>query len=112
MATEIERHQGRRLAFGSISVTAGTTELVAAQATENLRIKVCSYVLVCDAAATAKFTDSDTDLTGAMSFAANGGIAASGQASSPWFATGANEPLKIVTTGGAVRGHYSYVVES
>ena len=63
-------------------------------------------------AATAKFTDSDTDLTGAMSYLANGGIAASGQASSPWFATGPGEPLKIVTTGGAVRGHFSYVIEA
>lgn len=110
MAVEIEQHQGRNLLFGSISVTAGTTQLVAAQ-DDNRKIKVCSYALVADAAATVKFSDG-TDLSGAMSFLANGGITCAGQASSPWFATGKSLALSIVTTGGAVRGHYSYVVES
>lgn len=106
---EIESHQGRNLLYGAISVTAGTTQLVAAQ-DDNQRIKVCSYAVVCDSAATVKFSDG-SDLTGAMSFAANGGISASGQASSPWFATDGGTALSIVTTGGAVRGHFSYVVE-
>ena len=110
MSVEIQQHQGRNLLFGSISVTAGTNTLVAAPA-DNQRVKMVSYAVVCDAAATVKFTDNDEDLTGAMSFAANGGISASGQASSPWFAAEGGEPLKIVTTGGAVRGHFSYVIE-
>ena len=110
MSVEIQQHQGRNLLFGSISVTAGTNSLVAAQS-DNQRVKVCSYAVVCDAAATVKFTDGTDDLTGAMSFATNGGISASGQASSPWFSTGRGRPLSIVTTGGAVRGHFSYVVE-
>jgi len=110
MAVEIEQHQGRNLLYGAISVAAGTTQLVAAQS-DNQKIKVCSYAVVADAAATVKFSDG-ADLTGAMSFAANGGIAAAGQASSPWFATGKSAALSIITTGGAVRGHYSYVVES
>jgi hypothetical protein len=109
MAVEIEHHQGRNLLFGSVSVTSGTTQLVGAQS-DNQKIKVCSYALVADAAATVKFSDG-SDLTGAMSFAANGGIAAAGQASSPWFTTGKALALSIVTTGGAIRGHLSYVVE-
>ena len=106
---EIQSHQGLPLQYGSISVTAGTTQLVAAPS-DNRRVKVCSYAVVADAAATVKFSDG-TDLTGAMSFLANGGIAAAGQASSPWFATGKGLALSIVTTGGAVRGHYSFLVE-
>ena len=109
MSIEIQKHQGRNLLYGSISVTAGTTQLVAGQA-DNQRIKVCSYAVVASAAATVKFSDG-TDLSGAMSFAANGGIAAAGQASSPWFSTGKGSALSIVTTGGAVEGHFSYVVE-
>lgn len=110
MATGIEQHQGRRLAFGEISVTAGTTQLVAAQ-TDNQRIKVVSYGVVGTAAATFRWTDGVTS-TGPMSFAANGGIGIVGQASSPLWATGPGRALSVTTTGGAVEGHFSYVVES
>lgn len=106
---EIESNQGRNLQFASISVSSGTTELVAAPATSYERIKVCSYVIVADSAGTAKFSDG-SDLTGAMACAANGGVAAAGQASSPWFAAGAGAALSIVTTAG-FKGHLSYVVE-
>lgn len=109
MSVEIQQHQGRNLRYGAISVGAGTTELVAGQP-DNQRVKVCSYVVVVSSAGTVKFTDSDEDLTGAMSFAANGGVSASGQASSPWFSTEAGEPLKIVVTADT-RGHFSYVIE-
>lgn len=109
MSVEIQQHQGRNLLFKPISVSSGTTELVAAQS-DNQRIKVCSYVVVTSTAGTVKFTDNDEDLTGAMAFAANGGVSAAGQASSPWFATEPGEPLKIVVTVDT-RGHFSYVVE-
>lgn len=108
MSVEIQQHQGRNLLFGSISVTSGTTELVAAQS-DNRRIKVCSYVVVASGACTVKFSDG-SDLTGAMAVAANGGVAAAGQASSPWFSTDGGAALSIVTTG-TVNGHFSYVVE-
>jgi hypothetical protein len=108
MAQAIEFHQGRNLLYASIVAPAGTTALVAAP-TDNQRIKVCSYVVVADAAGTCKFSDG-SDLTGAMSFAENGGVAAAGQASSPWFAADPNAPLSIVTTSD-MNGHLSYVVE-
>lgn len=109
MSVEIQKDQGRGLLDGAISVTAGTTQLLAGQS-DNKRIRVVSYAVVADAAATVKFSDG-ADLTGAMSFAANGGIVCPGQASSPWFSTGAGNALSIVTTGGAVKGHFAYVVE-
>ena len=106
---EVESHQGRNLLFGEISVSAGTTQLVAAPSTSYHRIKVVSYVVVATAAGTAKFSDG-SDLSGAMAFAANGGVSAAGQASSPWFACDAGAALSIVTTA-AMEGHLSYVVE-
>ena len=110
MSVEIQKDQGRGLLDGGISVTAGTTQLVAGQS-DNQRIRVVSYAVVADAAATCKFIDGASLDTGAMSFAANGGIVCAGQASSPWFSTGAGLALSIVTTGAAVRGHFAYVVE-
>lgn len=108
MRVEVEQHQGRNLLFASIAVSSGTTELIPAQ-DDNRRIKVVSYVVVASSACTVKFSDG-SDLTGAMSFAANGGASAPGQASSPWFATDPGAALSIVTTG-TVNGHFSYVVE-
>jgi hypothetical protein len=110
MAQSIERNQGRSLDFAAISVGSGTTQLVAAPASDNDRIHVCSYVLVADAAGTVKFSDG-TDLTGAMSCAANGGVSYAGQASSPCFAAAPNTALSVVTTAG-FKGHLSYVIES
>jgi len=106
---EIEANQGRNLKFASISVSSGTTEIVAAPANSYERIKVCSYVVVADAAGTFKFSDG-ADLTGAMSCAINGGVSAAGQASSPWLAASAGSALSIVTTAG-FKGHLSYVIE-
>lgn len=101
---EVTHGQGHNLQHAVISVSSGTTELVAAQ--PDKVINVVSYVIVMSAAGTAKFSDG-SDLTGAMSFAANGGVAANGQASSPWFWTSAGNPLSIVTTAAAA-GHLTY----
>jgi hypothetical protein len=101
---EITHGQGHKLYTAPIAVSSGTTELVAAQA--GLRIWVVSYVVVATEAGTVKFSDG-ADLTGAMAFAANGGVAANGQASSPWFWTEAGSALSIVTTA-AVTGHLTY----
>lgn len=100
----IEPGQGHDLHHVAIDVSSGTTELVSAIAGRS--IAVVSYALVASAAGTAKFTGSG-DLTGAMSFAQNGGIAAPGQPSSPWFQTDAGAALSIVTTA-AFKGHLSY----
>lgn len=91
----------------AISVTAGTNELVAA--VTGKRIKVFSYAVVATGAGTVKFQSASTDLTGAMSFAANGGISCA-PGDDPWFATAAGEALNIVTSGSAA-GHLSYVIE-
>lgn len=105
----IDGGHGRTLLDVAIDVSSGTTQLVAAPAAPN-RIKVVSYVVVADAACTAKFQSATTDKSGAMSFAANGGAVVPGQASSPWFACAAGEALNIVTTG-AVKGHLTYILE-
>lgn len=87
---------------------AGTDELVTAPG-ENLRVKVVSYVVVQSGAGTTKFTDGTDDLSGAMSFAANGGAVASSVHA--MIVAGANRPLNIVSTGAAAKGHLSYYIE-
>lgn len=101
---EITRGQGHNLFTVPIAVDSGTTELVAAQ--PGKVISVVSYVVVMTTAGTAKFSDG-SDLTGAMSFAANGGVVANGQASSPWFWTSSGSALSIVTNAAAA-GHLTY----
>lgn len=73
------------------------------------KIRVLSYSLVADAAVTAKFRHGTTDLTGAMSFGANGGI------SVPYspvghFETPVTTALQL-NLGAAVgvRGHLTYI---
>lgn len=102
---EISPNQGHSVWYVPISVSSGTTELVAPVRRKS--ISVISYVLVASSAGTAKFVDSTGDLTGDMSFAANGGISAPGQASSPWFAAGVGEALSITTTA-PFEGHLAY----
>lgn len=102
--------QGKTLQYGVITQGgAGTTSLVGAQGA-SLKIKVVSYVFTIDTAGTVKFTGSG-DLTGAMTLVEKGGAVAISQPSSPLFETGANQALSIVSTGGAVQGHFSYFVE-
>lgn len=90
----------------AISVTVGTTSLVAA--VTGKRIRVLSYAVVCTDAGTVKFSDG-TNLTGAMSFAASGGISCA-PGDDPYFSTAAGNALSIVTSG-AVEGHFSYIIE-
>lgn len=105
--------RGKTISFASIScANAGSNTLVAAVPTK--KIKVLSYVLVADAAVTAKFQSNSTDLTGAMSFSANGGAAS--PVATPgggWlFETATGQALNL-NLGGAVgvRGHLSYFIE-
>lgn len=103
---ELRRGQGHNLYIAPISVSSGTTELISAVAGKS--IWVVSYAVVVTTAGTVKFSDG-TDLTGAMPFAANGGISCSGQPSSPWFWTDEGSALSIVTTA-TTNGHLSYVI--
>ena len=103
--------QGKTLLFAAIAQGgAGTTQLVAADATK--KIKVANYVFVMSATGTAKFISGAGDLTGAMPIVANGGVSAPGQTSSHWFETPTNSALSIVTTTGAATGHISYFLEA
>lgn len=88
---------------------AGTDTLVSAVA--NHRIKVVGYVVVMGSAGTVTFKSGTTALTGAMSFAANGGASSAGTENFPVFATGTNEALNITSTGAAAQGHLSYILE-
>lgn len=92
----------------AISVTTGTTTLVAAVAGK--KIKVYSYAVVATAAGTVQFKSTGgSNLSGAMSFSANGGISCA-PGDDPWFLTATGEGLQIATSG-AVEGHLSYVIE-
>lgn len=103
--------QGKTLLFTKIAqVAAGTTQLVAADATK--KIKVASYMIVMSAAGTVKFLDGVGDLTGTMTFATNGGASAPGQPSSHWFETAANSALSITSVTGYATGHISYFLEA
>jgi hypothetical protein len=97
--------------FGVINTSSsGDTQLVATDSTH--KIRVVDYTLVCDAAVAVKFTKgaAGTAMTGAMSFAANGGVA---KAFNPWglFETDTTHDLTINLSGAVgVRGHFTYVL--
>jgi len=89
--------------------SSGDNTLISAVAAK--KIRVLSYTLVCDAAVAVKFTDGagGTALSGAMSFAANGG------ASPPFnpaghFQGSTNTALVInLSAAVGVRGHMTYI---
>lgn len=90
--------------------SSGDTQLVATDSTH--KIRVLSYALVCDAAVAVKFTKGagGTAMTGAMSYAANGGIS---ELFSPvgHFETDTTHDLTINLSGAfGVRGHLTYVL--
>lgn len=111
--TDLRR--GQILAFAAIDVaSSGDNTIVAADATR--KVKVLSYSLVADSAVSARWkSGAGTNLTGAMSLAANGGLA-DGSGNSPatqWlFETAANQAL-VLNLSGAVgaRGRLSYFLE-
>lgn len=97
----------------SVSVSAassGNNTLVAAVAGK--QIVVTSYFFVCDGAVTAQFQSGagGTALSGAMSFAANGGIVVCDSGSPDgWFATTAGQLLNLNLGGSVgVRGTLNY----
>lgn len=104
MARSSSARQGSQAA--AISVSAGTTAIVSG--VSGKRIRVLSYAVVCTEAGTVQFSDG-ADLTGAMSFAANGGISCA-PGDDPYFSASAGSSLSIVTSG-AVEGHLSYLIE-
>lgn len=98
--------------FASISVaSSGSNQIVAADASN--KIKVIAYAIVADGAVTAKWQNASTDLSGAMSLAANGGIAHAAPAGYWLMETSTNSALNL-NLGGAigVRGYLLYIKES
>lgn len=87
--------------------TAATNEIVVAAAGK--KIVVTNIVLVCSAANTVNWEDGTTDISGVMSFAANGGYSMSGMR---LLETTAGNALQL-TSGSAeqVSGHISYYLE-
>lgn len=81
---------------------AGTTEVVAAVA--NKKIRVTGWVIVMNAAGTAKFQSASTDKTGTMSFAANGGASVNGVP----ILCASGEALNLVTATSFANGYVSY----
>lgn len=98
-----------KYAIISAATSGATNTIVAAVATK--KIRVLSYSFVCDAAVGVQWRSSTagSNLSGIMSFSANGGIHA---AHSPvgHFETAAGESLNFNLTGNVgVRGHVTYV---
>jgi hypothetical protein len=94
--------------FASIShASSGDNAIVAAVAGK--RIRVLSYAIVGAGAVSAKFRSGTTDITGAMAFGANGGIA---MPFNPvgYFETAAGAALNVNLSGAvAVAGHVTYI---
>jgi hypothetical protein len=105
--------RGETILFASVRASAsGQTTVVSAVA--NKKIKMLSYVLVTDDVVTANWQSNSTDLTGAMSFSANGGIASPvGTPGGGWlFETAVNEDLNLnLGSSVGVSGHISYFLE-
>ena len=101
------------LLFASIDVAlSGDNTIVALDASN--KIKVTDYSIVADAAVAARWkSGASTNLSGAMSFATNGGIMAAAGAGRWLFETAVNQAL-VLNLGAAVgaRGHVTYFKES
>jgi hypothetical protein len=115
-ALPMDLRRSQTLLFAAIDVAgSGDNTIVAANATK--KIKVLSYSIVVDAAVTGRWkSGAATNLSGAMSFAANGGISEGGgnAPGAQWlFETAVNQAL-VLNLGGAVgaRGRVTYFLEA
>lgn len=110
-----DQRRGRALAFAPIDVAASGDNTIVAADPSN-KIKVASYMLVADAAVAARWKSGvGTNLSGAMSFAANGGCAAPpvAPAGGHWLETAVNQALVLnLSAAVGVRGHLSYFLEA
>ena len=101
------------LLFALIDVAAnGDNTIIAADATR--KIKVQSYVIVVDAGLVVRWkSGAATSLSGAMSLAVNGGVAAAA-ASGTWLIETAVNQALVLNLGAAIgaRGHVAYFLET
>lgn len=101
----------RGMKFAPVAATGlGDTTIIAA--VEGKKLRVMNYALISLLAVSVKWKSGSTDLTGALSFGATGGIACPGSSDTVWFETNPGEPL-ILNLGFAttVGGHVTYFEE-
>lgn len=104
-------HSNRTITQLSVSTTAGTLDLVAAQAGQ--KIYVVGFVLCLDAAGTLQFTEGTgpTALTGAFELLADSPFGVHGDGMNPVLQTNtAGAKLSLVTATGNPRGYIRYFV--
>lgn len=103
--------RGMELLFAAIDAAGAGDNIIVAGVTA-LKIKVVNYLLVADGAVTARWKSGSTSISGAMSFAANGGAMASATPGSWLIETALGQNLHL-NLGGAigVRGHLCYFLE-
>jgi hypothetical protein len=91
------------------TATSGDNELVAA--VELKRIVVLTYTLVASGAVSVRWkSGASTNLSGAMAFAANGGVAPAGDVGCPQFQTAKGAALVLnVSAAVQVSGHVTYI---
>ncbi len=114
-AVDVEQStgQGKDLKFAAITAAAlGDNTAVAAVAGK--RIKVSSYVLIASGAVSVKWkSGAATDLSGAMAFAANGGLAPPAEPSAHVMQTAQGQALVLnLSAAVSVGGHLSYFLEA
>lgn len=109
---QADLRRGQDLLFAPIDHAASGNNNVIVAADSARKIKVVNYVIVADAAVTARWRSGPTALSGAMSFSANGGVAAAATAGSWLLETAIGADLKL-DLGAAigVRGHVGYFLE-
>jgi hypothetical protein len=90
--------------FLSVSIGATTSTLVAA--VSGRQIEVISYTILADAATTVTWKSGSTNISGGMTFAANGG--ASVNDDQAMLRTNVGEALVLVNSAGNINGHITY----
>lgn len=94
------------------TAVSGDNTIVAADAAR--KIKVMSYVVVADAALVVRWkSGAATSLSGAMSLAANGGVATAAAPPGSWLMETAAAQALVLNLGAAIgaRGHIAYFLE-
>jgi hypothetical protein len=101
---------GPQAVLHAVIDTQATTTNAIVPAVSDKRIRVLSYVIIVGSAGTVQWESGTTDLSGAMSLASNGGVAAPFNPAGH-FQTGVNEVLNINQNVSAnAKGHLTYVL--
>lgn len=90
--------------FASVSVAAASGTLVSGVA--GRQIEVLSYTIVSDSVTEARWKSGTNDISGGMTFAANGGASANDDQA--MLRTNIGEDLVLVNSSGNINGHITY----